>query len=84
MLRCPACRTRRVDPHLMVLHRLHCPRPLCHCGGFWFAHRPGSGPTCDQHPRGKLNQALRGVTDPDERLTILAEWAWDSTVGLDN
>ena len=82
-LRCPQCRTRRTDPHAMVLHRLQCKRPLCHCGGFVFDpgglahHRPGS-PCCDQHPRGPLMQALRGVDDPNEQLQILADWAWDT------
>lgn len=81
-LRCPECRTRRTDPHLMALHRLTCKRPLCRCGGFIFEgglahHRPGS-PYCDHHERGPLMQALRGVDDPEAQLQILADWAWDT------
>lgn len=46
-LRCPQCRTRRTDKHLMVLHELKCKRPLCHClTGATYPHRPGSTPHC--------------------------------------
>lgn len=81
-LRCPECRTRRTDPHAMVLHRLRCARPMCHCGGPMFIgglskHRPGTR-FCIQHPRGSLQVALRGVTDLDEQLQILADWAFDT------
>jgi hypothetical protein len=72
----------RTDKHAMFLHRLQCKRPPCRCGGPAFVgglshHRPGTR-YCDQHPRGALDQALRGVTDPDEQLQILADWAVDT------
>jgi hypothetical protein len=68
MMRCPECRTRRVDPALMVLHRLHCTRPLCHCEGVPFegglaAHRPGAR-GCDSHPLAPLTRAERRGESP--------------------
>lgn len=66
----------------MALHRLQCKRPKCYCGGFIFSdglsfHRPGS-PYCDHHPRGPLMRALREIEDPEMRLQVLADWAWDT------
>lgn len=58
----------------MVLHVLQCKRPLCRCGGYLFAHRPGS-PLCSQNRYGDVRQALRGSDDP---LGVIAEWAWDT------
>lgn len=62
-LRCPQCRTRRTDPHVMVLHRLHCGRPLCHCLAVTFPHRPSSFPACDLNPlAGYFRALLHGAT----------------------
>ncbi|MBT9467112.1 hypothetical protein [Hydrogenophaga sp.] len=52
-LRCPECRTRRTDSHSMVLHVLACKRPLCHCGGYPYAHRPGGG-ECHLNPEAQM------------------------------
>jgi hypothetical protein len=61
-LRCPNCRTRRTDPHAMVLHQLRCRQVDCTCGGYHFKHRQGS-PLCVGNPWGDLNAArARGET----------------------
>lgn len=74
-LRCPECRTRRTDPHSMVLHRLACKRPLCHCLRVTHPHRPGSYPLCEQNPMSDVLQALlQGVSD-EEALDIAVEIA---------
>ena len=62
--RCVQCRTRRVDAHLMFLHELKCPRPLCHCEGYHYTHRPGSK-FCTKHPCAPLFYAMRADA-PDE------------------
>lgn len=69
ILRCPECRTRRVDGALMALHRLHCIRPLCHCEGVPFerglgAHRPGTR-GCESHPLAGLQRAERRGEAPE-------------------
>ena len=53
----------------MVLHRLHCKRPLCHCEGVPFAgglaaHRPGTL-GCDHHPFAGLHRAERRGEAPE-------------------
>jgi hypothetical protein len=75
-LRCPECRTRRTDPALMALHRLHCIRPLCHCEGVPFAgglaaHRPGTL-GCDLHPLAPLTRAERRGESPEMLAYIAA------------
>lgn len=75
-LRCPECRTRRVDPHLMALHRLTCVRPLCSCEGVPFvrglgSHRPGTY-GCDHHPFAGLHRAERRGESPAELARIEA------------
>lgn len=58
-LRCPECRTRRTDPRSMVMHRLQCNRPLCHClTGATHPHRPGSFRTCACNPLAGMFLAL--------------------------
>lgn len=71
MLRCPECRTRRVDPRLMSQHRVHCKRPLCLCGGYHYAHRPGSA-LCEQNPVSILYIAAR-QGESDESLLRLVD-----------
>jgi hypothetical protein len=75
--RCPECRTRRTDPHLMVLHIFKCKRPLCHCLRVTHPHRPGSFPLCEQNFYSDiLKAALEGATREDVE-NILLERAWD-------
>ena len=75
VLRCPECRTRRVDPHLMVLHRLECERPLCTCMRVTFPHRPGSLPLCEQAPMSDVRLALRQGATEEQAEEIFLELA---------
>lgn len=68
--RCPQCRTRRTDGRSFLLHLMQCPRPLCHCGGYHFAHRPFSG-LCYQNPASHVVHASRAGT-PDDELADIA------------
>lgn len=77
VLRCPECRTRRVDKRLMVMHRLGCIRPLCRCGGYHFAHRPGSR-FCWLNPFAALNDAIRRGESEEVLLDILIDMTWDN------
>lgn len=76
-LRCPECRTRRVDPHLMVLHRLHCERAVCTCGGYHYKHRHGST-LCVHNPRSVLIVAQQHGASADELADLMAEVAFTS------
>lgn len=75
-LRCNECRTRRSSIQLLLKHHAiskDC-RP-CNCGGYHFAHRPGS-PYCEHNPRAPLRHALRACESDEEVLDALVEWAW--------
>ncbi|UZZ64546.1 hypothetical protein [Curvibacter phage PCA1] len=75
LFRCPACRTRRSDYKLFTQHLRTSGHKLCNCGGYHYAHRPGS-PFCEQNPMGDVLVAARyGATD-DELLDIAAEVAF--------
>lgn len=75
MLRCPACRTRRTTYAAMQEHIKASGHKLCTCGGYHFAHRPGS-PFCEQNPHAGYYHALR-AGEPDEvLLEILVDMAW--------
>lgn len=56
--RCPACRTRRTDWLALLAHCNAHGHGLCTCGGYHFAHRPGS-PCCEKNPMGPLHSAIR-------------------------
>ena len=73
-LRCPQCRTRRATYATMARHIATTGHKLCQCGGYWYAHRPGSS-CCEGNPRASLNRALREGCEP---MTALADWAWDA------
>lgn len=73
-LRCPNCRTRRTDPHAMVLHRLTCDRALCTCEGVPFerglaTHRKGTR-GCVHHPMAALDRAARHGASDSELASI--------------
>jgi hypothetical protein len=74
-LRCPECRSRRATYQSMQLHIKATGHKLCTCGGYHYAHRPGS-PFCEQNPRCAYYHALR-ASEPDEvLLEILVDMAW--------
>lgn len=73
-LRCPECRTRRADPHLMALHVLNCPRPLCTCGSYTYPHRPMAG-LCTLNPDAQVTLAARAGTPKHELLDVAIEVA---------
>lgn len=78
VLRCPECRTRRKGGRSMVMHRLTCTRPLCHCLHVTHPHRPGSYPLCAQNPMsGVLQALLMGVSD-EEAFDIAVEIAFET------
>ena len=71
--RCPACRTSFVA---LVEHcRVH-GHTVCGCGGYHYAHRPGS-PYCEQNAMSAVRIAARqeGIT-ADELLEIAVDCAW--------
>lgn len=73
-LRCPECRSRRATYASMLLHVKATGHKLCQCGGYHYAHRPGS-PFCEKNPRSGYYQALR-AGEPDEvLLDILLDMA---------
>lgn len=65
ILRCPECRTRRKDYGLFTQHLRASGHRLCGCGGYHYAHRPGS-PYCYANPLSALLHAdLQGVEGDD-------------------
>jgi hypothetical protein len=73
-LRCPECRTRRTDPHAMVLHVLRCKRPLCHCLGLTYPHRPMSG-LCHLNPEAQVSRALDAAGPGDNPVDLFLDVA---------
>ena len=76
MFRCPACRTRRQDYGLFAQHLRESGHKLCHCGGYHYAHRPGS-PYCVHNPWSALKDAIRRGESDEVLMDIAAEIAWD-------
>lgn len=70
MFRCPQCRTRRKDYGLFTQHLRASGHGLCNCGGYHFAHRPGS-PLCEQNPRSVWNDAIRQGASLDDLIEII-------------
>jgi hypothetical protein len=75
VFRCPQCRTRRKDAHLMALHELQCPRPACHCGSYAHPHRPLSG-LCTLNPDAQVALAARAGTPQEDLLDVAIAVAW--------
>ena len=72
MFRCPECRTRRKDYGLFTRHLEQSGHRVCNCGGYHYAHRPGS-PFCVSNPYSDVRIASRyGV--PDTELQEIADW----------
>jgi hypothetical protein len=76
-LRCPECRTTRVDPRLMTMHRLKCTRPLCHCLRVPHPHRPGGFPLCEQSPMSDVLLALLQGASDEEAADIATTIAFE-------
>lgn len=65
ILRCPECRTRRKDYGLFTQHLRESGHRVCICGGYHYAHRPGS-PYCYSNPLSALLHADRqGIAGED-------------------
>jgi hypothetical protein len=73
--RCPQCRTRRTDPHLMVLHVMDCMRPLCFCGAYTYPHRYLGG-DCFHNADAQVKHASRAGTPDDELRDVAAAVAF--------
>lgn len=74
--RCPECRTRRTSFVALVEHCRQHGHGLCTCGGYHFAHRPGS-PYCERNPMAALRHAMRADNCSDaELLDIEMDCAW--------
>ena len=77
-LRCNECRTRRSCFTSLLAHRKAHPEcKPCNCGGYHFAHRPGS-PYCYKNPNAELRHALRACEDDEAILDVLMDWALDN------
>ncbi|ABX36058.1 hypothetical protein Daci_3420 [Delftia acidovorans SPH-1] len=75
--RCPACRTRRTSFVLLVKHCSDHSHTVCTCGGYHYAHRPGS-PCCERNPMGPVHSALRAGADNDEAWRLTMDIVWDT------
>ena len=76
MLRCPQCRTRRSTYGLLTRHIRVSGHGLCNCGGYHYAHRPGS-PCCEQNPYGAYNDAKRRGCSREVLIDILDDVRWE-------
>lgn len=76
MYRCPQCRTRRKSFKLFTQHLEDSGHKLCICGGYHYAHRPGS-PYCVQNPMSEVLEASRRGEGIDVLLEIAAHCAWE-------
>jgi hypothetical protein len=63
-LRCPACRSRRTTYQAMQEHINATGHKLCTCGGYHYAHRPGS-PFCEANPNAAWHHAWRAGEPPE-------------------
>ena len=72
MYRCPECRTRRKVFTDMLRHINTTGHRVCTCGGYHFAHRPGTT-LCHKNPASVLAEAqARG--EPEEVLQEIRQW----------
>ena len=77
ILRCPECRTRRKSFDLFTRHLRETGHRVCWCGGYSFAHRPGS-PYCEQNAMSAVRIAARQEwITADELLEIAVDCAWE-------
>ena len=74
--RCPGCRTRRMLFTDMQAHVVKTGHKACRCGGYHYAHRPGS-PFCVSNPMSDVRIADRQGDCTDEQLLEIAvDCAW--------
>lgn len=76
MIRCPGCRTRRATYMGMFTHLLLTGHKVCNCGGYDYAHRPGS-PYCYRNAMSDVRHAARRGDDWLTLMEIAAECAWE-------
>lgn len=75
--RCPQCRTRRTDWLHLVAHCHNTGHALCGCGGYHYAHRPGS-PYCQRNPWSGLRHAERAGEPEETLLEIFIDIAYEN------
>lgn len=73
--RCPECRTRRQDFDLFMRHIHESGHCLCNCGGYHYAHRPGS-PFCKRNPFSDVLDASRRGESAEVCMDIAADIAF--------
>ena len=76
MVRCPECRSRRATWKSMFTHLLTTGHAACRCGGYHYAHRPGSR-CCIENPMSEVHIAIRDGDDEVDLLEIAAHCAWE-------
>lgn len=75
--RCPECRTRRADWQLLLAHCDQSGHALCRCGGYHYAHQPGS-PYCAKNAWNDLRHAERAGESAETLLEIAMDIAFDN------
>ncbi|MDP1688033.1 hypothetical protein [Hydrogenophaga sp.] len=75
--RCPECRTRRQDYGLFTRHVRESGHRACNCGGYHYAHRPGS-PYCTRNPMADVLIASRQGESAETCMDIAADIAWST------
>lgn len=75
--RCPACRTRRTDWLTLVAHCASAGHRVCNCGGYHYAHRPGS-PYCTLNVWSDLRHAARAGESGDVLLDLAVDIAFEN------
>lgn len=74
--RCPECRTRRASLLTLAQHLQRSGHRACTCGGYHYAHRPGS-PYCTRNAMSDVRHAARRGDPLSVLLDIAAHCAWD-------
>lgn len=77
MLRCPECRSRRTTYQSMLAHLAKTGHKACKCGGYHYAHRPGS-PYCEVNPNAAYYHAWRAGADQSVLDEIMMHIAWET------
>lgn len=75
--RCPECRTRRTDWLILQAHCAAAGHAVCNCGGYHYAHRPGS-PFCKLNAWSDLRHAERAGEGAEKLLEIAIDIAFDN------
>jgi hypothetical protein len=75
--RCPQCRTRRTDWLSLLAHIEKHGHKVCRCGGYAYAHRPGS-PYCHENPWSIFNEAYRAGEPTATLLDIAIHIAYEN------